>query len=149
MNRSSYNRVTKTASTTTGPMMRRHPLRGFWLKTRRLSIPRLRVFRCFYWLRFLCKCKYWNLSYGQAFMKKIKRSVVKTFVFPHHRRRNKNNDDDPENQKRGMVLLSGDSGGGGYNYASSFYSDAIKDCLEYIKMSAAISREDDNCIDRG
>ncbi|KAK2660989.1 hypothetical protein Ddye_007522 [Dipteronia dyeriana] len=151
MNRGSYDRVTKTASTTTDPMMRRHPLRGFWIKTRRLSIPRLRLFRCFYWLRYLCKCKYWKLSYGQAFMKKIKTSVVKTFIFPHHhRRRNKNNDDDHDNQKRRMVLLSGgDSSGGGGRTYNSFYSDAIKDCLEYIKMSA-ISNEDGKCnIDRG
>ncbi|KAL5778437.1 hypothetical protein ACOSP7_011363 [Xanthoceras sorbifolium] len=144
MNRTSYDRVTTTAATDP----RRHSLtRGFWLKTRRLSIPRLRVIRRFYWFRFFFKCK-WKLSYGQAFLKSLKRGVVKTFIYRHHKS-SKNNDDHHHNLKRRMIL-TGDSGGGGsrsgtYNYTSSFYSDAIKDCLEYIKMSA-ISREDKHCM---
>lgn len=100
---------------------------GFWLKTRRfLIIPRLRV-DFFYYFRSLFKCKS-KFSLGQA-LKWAKRGIPKF------------KDGDEDNlRRRIMVSTGGGASSRSYYYASS---DAISDCLEYIKTSGVASSADE------
>lgn len=88
----------------------RHPRRGFRIR-RRFCVNWLRV-RFFYLLRFFCK---WKFSCDH-----FTRILVKSITRP----------------KR---IRSGTNNSKNNDHFNTFYSEAISECLEYIKLSSAAS----------
>jgi hypothetical protein len=113
----------------------RRPSRGFRLRKRRFSVLRVRLF---YFIRFFCK---WKFPYEQA-LKLLKKGRTKRSIA------SSNNININENSCREILVLDLEGRRrstsrsacnlGSYisNGSNSFYSEAISDCLEFIKMSA-------------
>jgi hypothetical protein len=113
----------------------RRPSRGFRLQKRRFSVLRVRFF---YFIRFFCK---WKFPYEQA-LKLLKKGRTKRSIA------SSNNININENSCREILVLDLEGRRrstsrsacnlGSYisNGSNSFYSEAISDCLEFIKMSA-------------
>lgn len=115
----------------------RRPSRGFRLQKRRFSVLRVRFF---YFIRFFCK---WKFPYEQA-LKLLKKGRTKRSVASssHNININENScreilvlDLEPEGQRRSTSRSACNSGSYINNGSNSFYSEAIFDCLEFIKMS--------------
>lgn len=101
---------------------RRRPSRGFRLHKRRFSVLRVRFF---YVIRFFCK---WKFPYEKA-LKLLKKGRTKRSIT---RRSSNINERMVLEGRRSISACSSRS----YNSSNSFYSEAISDCLEFIKMSA-------------
>jgi hypothetical protein len=113
----------------------RRPSRGFRLQKRRFSVLRVRFF---YFIGFFCK---WKFPYEQA-LKLLKKGRTKRSIA------SSNNININENSCREILVLDLEGRRrstsrsacnlGSYisNGSNSFYSEAISDCLEFIKMSA-------------
>ncbi|KAG7971371.1 hypothetical protein I3843_07G130400 [Carya illinoinensis] len=101
---------------------RRRLLRGFRLQRRRFSVLRVRFIS--YFIRFFCKWKFPNLKALKILPKKgtvAKRRIITSNIIKN-----------PNSQQRMVTTCSSRS----YNQINSFHSEAISDCLEFIKMSA-------------
>ncbi|KAG8660131.1 hypothetical protein MANES_02G117000v8 [Manihot esculenta] len=104
--------------------------RGFRLNPKRFSVQTLRT-RFFYLFKLFTTCK---SSYGHA-VQSLKRGMSR---YNHSVRRKRSG-----NSKRGLVVeVSGYNSGRGdcrmrtFGRSNSFYSEAIADCLEFIKGSS-------------
>ncbi|KAB1209330.1 hypothetical protein CJ030_MR6G016567 [Morella rubra] len=98
---------------------RRRPWRGFRLQKKRFSVLRVRF------LYFLGFYRRWKFSCGEALRSLLKKGI--------RRKRNIINSKINQNcSQEGMESCSWRA----YNPSSSFYSEAISDCLEFIKLSA-------------
>lgn len=105
--------------------------RGFRLNPKRFSVQRLRA-RFFHLFKLLSR---WKSSYGQA-LQSLKRGMVT--INNYSLRRNSST-----NSRRGLVVeVSSHNYGLGdcrmitFRRSNSFYSEAIADCLEFIKRSS-------------
>jgi hypothetical protein len=108
---------------------RRPPSRGFRLHKRRFSVLRVRFF---YFIRlFFCK---WRFPYKQA-LKLLKKCRTKRSITSSNINGNSSLDERMVLEGRRRRISAGCSSRS-YNGLNSFYSEAISDCLEFIKMSA-------------
>ncbi|GAV85416.1 hypothetical protein CFOL_v3_28853 [Cephalotus follicularis] len=110
-----------------------HETKGFRLNSRRFSVQRLRA-RFLYLFRLL---RTWRSSCGQA-LKSLKRgfcrnySVKRNFCINNRSRRSISVMDVPTNNMGRAECDRLRS----FGRSNSFYSDAIADCLEFIKRSS-------------
>lgn len=131
-------------------MMRRcHGLRGFRVNTRRFSVQRLRS-KFFFLLKIVNR---WRSSYGNA-LRSMKRNMAPASSSSRTRRR-----DSSSSSKRSLVMAAADHHHdhymptSSYTYSTSqhhdhycrlryygrsnsFYSEAIADCLDFIKRNS-------------
>lgn len=104
---------------------RKRMWRGFRLQRKRLSVLRVRFIS--YFIRFFCK---WKFPYLKAFKILLKRGVAKRRIIMNNVMI-KN-----PSQERMVSAYSLRS----HNQKNSFdHSEAISDCLEFIKMSAILA----------
>lgn len=126
MDHLSYNRVGR----------RWHRMRGFRLNHRRFSVSRLRV-RFIYLVRLLGR---WKSSYGQA-LESLKKGLSRCSSKRRTCYSSRGLDMERRNLSRPDCRLRS------YGRSNSFYSEAIADCLEFIK-SSAVSMDDNSVIRR-
>lgn len=103
---------------------RRRPSRGFRLHKRRFSVLRVRFF---YFIRFFCK---WKFPYEQALKLLTKKGRTKRSIASGNININENS------SHQEILVLQGRRRSTSACNSNSFYSEAISDCLEFIKMSA-------------
>lgn len=104
---------------------RRRLSRGFRLQRKRCSVLRVRFIS--YFIRFFCK---WKFPYLKALKILLKRGTVakRSRIIMSNIIKNR-----PNSQER---MISTACSSRSYNQINSFHSEAISDCLEFIKMSA-------------
>lgn len=126
MGHMSYNRVGR----------RCHGTRGFRLNPKRFSVQRLRA-RFLYLFRLL---NTWRRSYGQV-LQSLKRGISR-------RRSGKRNNSRTSSSRRRLAMeVPTDCRLRSFGRSNSFYSEAIADCLEFIKRSS-ISVDDKSVAQR-
>lgn len=104
---------------------------GFRLNLRRFTVHRLQA-RLFYLIRFLCRWKFRGEQASQLLKKDIANSC--------------GTKSSPIKRRRTAILEVGSSSSAYsrsyYDYSDSFYSElAIRECLEFIKMSLSSDEE--------
>ncbi|KAJ4967617.1 hypothetical protein NE237_019466 [Protea cynaroides] len=105
--------------------------RGFRLSHRRFSLNRLRT-RFLYFIRFVSR---WKSSYGQA-INSMKNSITRCRSCSRSFRKMEEKNFHLSDYRLGF-----------HGRSNSFYSEAIADCLEFIKRSS-VSVDDDSVVQR-